>query len=84
MLNFPTRIQDYDSHSPTLLNLVLSSDTSTCSTMAFPPYGNSDHVFVSISIDYPSNSKQDAPFHHIAYNYSRAHCDGLPDHLKDV
>ena len=52
--------------------------------MAFPPLGNSDHVVVSVSIDFPSNSQQDAPFHHIAYDYSCAYWDGLCDHLRDV
>ena len=36
--------------SPALLNLFISSDASICSTLAFPPLGNSDHV-VSVSID---------------------------------
>ena len=49
-----------------------SSDASICSTMAFPPLGNSDHVVVSVSIDFPSYSQRDALFHHIAYDYSRA------------
>ena len=40
--------------------------------MAFPPLGNSDHVVVSVSIDFPLNSQQDAPFHYIACEYSRA------------
>ena len=52
--------------------------------MAFPPLANSDHVVVSVSIDFPSSSQQDAPFHRIAYGYSRADWDGLCDHLKDV
>ena len=52
--------------------------------MAFPPLGNYDHVVVSVSIDFPSNSPQDAPFHCIAYNYSHADWDGLRDHLRDV
>ena len=56
MLNFPTRIPDSDSHSPALLDLFLSSDASICSTMAFPPLGNFDHVAVSVSIDFPSYS----------------------------
>ena len=30
------------------------------------------------------NSKQDALFHHIAYDYSCADLDGLYDHLSDV
>ena len=84
IVNFPTRIPDCDSQSPALLDLFLSSGTSICSTMAFPPLGNSDHVFVSVSIDFPINSKQDTPFHRLAYDYSRADWDGLCDHLRDV
>ena len=84
MVDFPTRIPDCDSHSPALLDFFLSSDASICSTMAFPPLGNSDHVVVSVSIDFPTNSQQDAPFHRIAYDYSRADWDGLRDHLRDV
>ena len=84
MVNFPTQITDCDSHSPALLDLFLSSDASICSTMAFPPLGNSDHVVVSVSIDFPLNSKRDAPFHRITYDYSRANWDGLRDHLRDV
>ena len=52
--------------------------------MAFPPLGNSDYVVVSVSIDFPSNSQQDAPFHRIAYDYSHAGWDGLHGHLRDV
>ena len=52
--------------------------------MAFPPLGNSDHVFVSVSVDFPINSKQDTPFHCVAYDCSRADSDGLHDHLRDV
>ena len=84
MVNFPTRIPDCDSHGPALLDLFLSSDTSICSTMAFPPMGNSDHVVVSVSIDLPTNSQRDAPFHRIAYDYSRADWDDFRDHLRDV
>ena len=42
------------------------------SWMAFPPLGNSNYLVVSVSIDFLSNSKRDAPFHLIAYDYSRA------------
>ena len=52
--------------------------------MAFPPLGNSDHVFVSVPIDFPINSKQDTLFHHVVYDYSCADWDGLRDHLRDV
>ena len=73
-----------DSHSPALLDLFISYDASICSTMTFPPFGNSDHVVVSVSIDFPSYSQWDAPFHCIAYDYSCADWDGLRDHLRDV
>ena len=52
--------------------------------MAFPPLGNSDHAIVSVSIDFPSNQKQDAPFQCIASDYSRADWDSFRDHLRDV
>ena len=52
--------------------------------MVLPPLGNSDHVVVSVSIDFPTNSQQDAPFHRIAYDKSRADWHGLCDHLRDV
>ena len=84
IIHFATQIPDCDSHSPALLDLFISSDASICSTMAFPPLGNSDHVVVSVSIDFPINSKQDSPFHRVAYDYSRADWDGLRDHLRDV
>ena len=79
MVNFPTWIPDCDSHSPVLLDFFLSSDASICSTMAFPPLENSDHVVVSVSIDFPSYSQQDATFHGIAYDWN-GHCD----HLRGV
>ena len=52
--------------------------------MAFSPLGNSDPVVVSALIDFPINSKRDALFHCIAYDYSRADWDGLRDHLRDA
>ena len=84
IVNFPTRISDCYSYSPALLGLFFSSDASICSTMAFPPLGNSDHVVVSVSIDFPKNSKQDTPFHRVAFDYSPADWDGLRNHLRDV
>ena len=84
MVNFPTWIPDSDSQSLALLDLFISSDVSNCSAMVFPPLGNYDHVVVSVSIDFPINSKQDALFHRIVYDYSRADWGDLYDHLRDV
>ena len=52
--------------------------------MAFPPLENSDHVFVSVSIDFPSYSQRDPQFHRIAYDYSRVDWDGVCDHLRNL
>ena len=73
-----------NSHSPAFLDFFLSSDVSIFSTMAFPPLGNSDHVVVSVLIEFPSNSQCDATFRRIPYDCSRADWDGLCDHLRDV
>ena len=63
MFNFSTWIPDCDFNSSGLLDLCISCDSSICSTVTFPPLGNSDHVVVSVSIDFPSNSQWDALFH---------------------
>ena len=84
MINFPTRIPDCDSRSLALLDLFISSSTSICSTMGFPPLGNSDHVAVSVFVDFPSNSQRDAPIHHIAYDYYHADWNGFRDHLRYI
>ena len=84
MVNFATWIPDCGSHSPGSLNFLLSSEASIYSTMTFPPLENSDHVAVSVSINFPLNSQWDAPFHHIAYDYSCADCDHLCDHLQNA
>ena len=82
MVNFPTQIPYCDSHSPALLDFFLSSNSSICSTITFPPLGNSDHVVVSVSIDFSSNSQRDAPFHRIAFGYSRAYWNDLRVNLR--
>ena len=52
--------------------------------MAFPPLGNPDHVFVSVSIDFPSYLQWDPPFHRISYDYSRVDWDEVCDHLRNL
>ena len=80
MVNFPAR--DWFSQSCSFG--FIFSDASICSTMTFPPLGNSDHVVVSVSIDFPLNSQQNVPFHHITDEYSQADWDSLHDHLGNV
>ena len=75
--------------SHTIAHLMLFSHAFCCmhvefrSTMVFSPLENSNYVAVSVSIDFLSNLKWDAPFHYIAYGYSCADWDGLCDDLKD-
>ena len=76
MVNLPPCITDCDSHSPALLNLFISSLTRICSTIAFPSLGNANHIFVSVFIDFPTNSKLCAQFHPIAYDCSCADQNG--------
>ena len=52
--------------------------------MAFSPLVNSDHVVVSVSIDFPVNSNQDVPLYRIAYDCSLSDWDDLRDHLRGV
>ena len=82
MVNFLTWIPDCDSHSPILLDLFLYPNTSICSTMALPPFRNSDDV--SVFMGFLSNLKWDALFNCIAYANSCADWDNLADHLRDV
>ena len=70
-------------HRPALLDLFVSSDASIYSTIAFPPLGNSDHIVVSVSIDFLLNSKQDASFHCVMVDYFCADWDSLHDHSRD-
>ena len=52
--------------------------------VVFPPLGNSNHVVVSVSSDFPSNSGRDASFHCTAYDYFYADWGGLHDHLRET
>ena len=79
----PTWIPDCYFHSPPLLDLFFSCDVIICYTMAFLPLWISDHAVFLVSIDFLSNSKGDAPFHSIAYDYSHDDWDNLCDHLRD-
>ena len=83
MVNFPNGTPDCDSRSPALLDLCLLTLVFVCSTMPFRPLGKSDHLDVSVFINFPSNSQQVPPFHLIDYDYLRADWDGLRDHLRD-
>ena len=54
------------------LDLFLSSDPSYFYNGFLSSLGNSDHVVVPVSFDFPSNSKCDAPFQCTVLDYSLA------------
>ena len=83
-VNFLTRIPDSNSHGPALLDIFLFSDAIICSVIAFLLLGNSHHIVVLVSIDFSSNSQQDAQFHLIAYDYFCADWNSLCNHLRDA
>ena len=70
MVNLPA--PDSDSQSPALLDLFFSSDANICSTIAFPPLGNSDPVIVLVSIGLPLQC--------MTYDCSHADWGSLDDH----
>ena len=59
--NFSTWIHDCYSHNPVLLDLFISIN-------GFPSIGKFWSCCCLSSIDFPSNSKHDAPFHGTAYD----------------
>ena len=66
------------------LDLLIYSDTNICSTVAFSPLGDSNHISVLVPTDFPSHSKGVAPFHRTAYNYCCVDWGHLCYHLRDV
>ena len=72
IVDFPTCIPDSDTHRPALLDLFLTSRSWAMLCGAFAPLGNSDHVVVSVSVDFVAVSEKDVPYYHKAFDYGRA------------
>ena len=66
-----------------LLDLFISPDLGICSTVDFPPLGNS-YDPVPVSTDFPSNSKGSALYHCSPFTNSHKDGDGLYNHLRYV
>ena len=58
MVNFLNRTTGLESQSPALLNLTISSDPCIYITVTFSPLLNSDFIFVPVSTNFPSNTKE--------------------------
>ena len=83
----PTWITIFKSpHSPALLSLLLSSDTSICSTVTFHQLGNADPVATQFQslFNRSLNSKRNAPFNYVACGYSCANDNGPCDCLREA
>ena len=64
------------------LTFLLGSQTVILTVLLFWIY--SDHIVVSVSIDFPSNLQRKALFYRIAYDYSCTDWISFLDHLKNV
>ena len=59
----PIQVENWDKKYYSRVSLCfINFKASICSAMAFPPLKNFDHVIVSVSIGFPSNSKWDIHF----------------------
>jgi len=84
LVDFPTRFPDRRNHSPSLLDLFLTSNSSICSTTSSSPLGNSDHVVVNIDISLSSKAALDSPIHRTLYSYHRGDWDSFRDFIRDI
>ena len=77
MVNFPTGIPDCDSHSPALLIYFF--------VLKWLPLHWKILIMCCLKflLTFQQTQKWDAPFHRMAYVYSRADWDGLCHHLRD-
>ena len=81
IVGFPTLILEYDSHSLAHLDLFISSDPSIF-TSVFPSIGKFWNV-VSVSIDFPLNSKRCTSFDRTGFVDYLDDLDVLRDQLRD-
>ena len=83
-VDFITRIPDRDDHSPSLLDLFLTSNPTICQTSSSSALGKSDHVVVNIQISLNTKAAQESPFHRTLYSYDRGDWGSFRDFLRDV
>ena len=84
IVSSPTRIPDAPGQFPSLLDLYLTSDPDSSSASVLPPLGKSDHCVVSVSVDFPTKSSSETPFHRTIYRYSQADWDTFRSYLTDA
>lgn len=83
-VNFPTGYPVCDSCNAAVLDLLISSDPSICSTVAFTPLRNSVHVVVVVFIYFQSYTKSNALFCCTVFSIYHANWDCLHDYLGDA
>ena len=84
MVDFITRIPDNENHNPSTLDLFLSSKPEICNVSSAPPFGNSDHVLVSVDISVSSPASYDSPIHRTLYSFDRGDWDSFRDFIRDA
>ena len=84
VVDFPTRIPDRDDHQPYLLDLFLCSNPDSCTVASHPLLGKSDHMVISVDVQFVFKSTNEHPYHRTVYSYRKADWDGFRGHLTGV
>ena len=71
-VSFPMRIPDRTEHDPYLLDLFLCSNPDKCSVSPHPPLGTSDHLVISVHMDFMVKSTNEHPYHHNVCSFNNA------------
>ena len=61
IVDFSVRIPDRDDDLPYLLDLFLCSNPDSCTVASHPPLGKSDHMVVSVDVQFVVKSTNEHP-----------------------
>ena len=68
LIDYPTRIPDAENHFSSLLDLFLTSCPNECKpSPPHPPFGTSDHIVLSVTVNFPPKQSTEVPFHRTVY-----------------
>ena len=85
LIDYPTRIPDAENQFSSLLDLFLTSCPDECKpSPPHPPFGTSDHVVISVTVNFPPKQSTEVPFHRTVYRYRKADWDSFRFFLADM
>ena len=84
IIDGPTRVPDVTGHTPSLLDLFLTSSPNTCTHSICSPLGSSDHCLIEVNIESKCVQTNDVPFHRRVFRYSKADWNGFRNFISDI